>query len=96
MIERVMELELPLGDRPVAELARRRVDHLRQMVAGDPAAVLRLVAAFRSLAAVYAASEADLARVVGPVVAARIRWFLDAPFGSSVDSEAREALSEAA
>jgi hypothetical protein len=79
MIGRMMELELPLGDEPSGELAGRRMEHLSQLVSGDTGTLIRLTRAFPSLAAVYAASEAELAQAVGPVAAARMRWFLDAP-----------------
>jgi hypothetical protein len=91
-----MELELPLGDGPSGELAWRRVEHLRRIVGEDQAALLRLVAAYRTLGAVYAASEQELATVVGPIMAARMRWFLDAPLTARVDLGRVEVLSEAA
>ena len=96
MVARVTELELPLGDSPAGELARRRVEHLRRIVGEDPATLLRLVAAFPSLGTIYAASETELAQVVGPIAAARMRWFLDAPLTARVDTERREDLPEAA
>ncbi len=49
------------------------------MSGGDSGTLIRLAPTFPSLASVYAASEAELARVIGPVAAARMRWFLDAP-----------------
>jgi hypothetical protein len=55
------------------------MEHLSQLVSGDSGTLIRLARAFPSLASVYAASEAELARVIGPVAAARMRWFLDAP-----------------
>ncbi len=78
-----MELELPLGDGPTGELAGRRLDHLVEVVGDDPDTVARLAAAFRTLGGIYAASEAELAEVVGPIAAARLRWFLDAPLAGS-------------
>ena len=96
MVARVTELELPLGDGPAGELARGRVEHLRRIVGEDPAVLLRLLAAFPSLGTIYSASESELAQVVGPIAAARMRWFLDAPLGTRVDAEQREALSAAA
>jgi hypothetical protein len=96
MIARAMELELPLGDGPSGELAWRRVEHLRRIVGEDRAALLRLAAAFRSLGAIYAASESELASVVGPIVAARMRWFLDAPLATGLDLGRGDALSQAA
>lgn len=91
-----MELELPLGDGPSGELAWRRVEHLRRIVGEDQGALLRLVAAYRSLGAIYSASEQELATVVGPIVAARMRWFLDAPLTARLDLGRVEALSQAA
>ncbi len=93
-----MELELPLGDGPSGELAWRRVEHLRRMIGEDQdqGALLRLIAAYRSLGAIYAASEQELATVVGPIVAARMRWFLDAPLTARLDLGRVEALSQAA
>ena len=91
-----MELELPLGEGPSGELARRRLDHLRQLVGGDGDAVIRLTAAFSNLSAIYAASEQDLARAVGPVVAARMRWFLEAPLATGLAPEHLRAIARAA
>ena len=76
---RNLELLLPLDDGAAGVLARQRVDHLRAVSGVDDAALVRLGRSFPSLATIYAASEADLAAAVGPVAAARIRWFLDAP-----------------
>lgn len=90
----VIEMELPLGDRPEGELARRRIDHLRRMLGDDRAALLRLVTSFPNLRAIYAASDAELARVLGPIAAARVRWFLDAPLAGSVEPLARDARGE--
>ncbi len=44
-----------------------------------PLALLRLTRTYPSLSAVYAAPEAGLARLIGDVAAAKLRWFLDAP-----------------
>jgi ERCC4-type nuclease len=79
MRTRPYELQLPLDDGAAGALARQRVDHLGGVNGVDPATLARLARAFPSLAAIYTAPEAELARVVGPVSAARIRWFLDAP-----------------
>ena len=83
MIPRAIELDLPLGDPPGAhpDAADRgeRVEHLRAIPGIDAAVAERLARLFPSLAAVYAASEERLREAVGPVAAARIRWFLDAP-----------------
>lgn len=94
--DRTFELELPLGDGPTGELASRRVGHLRQIVGDDDDALIRLAAAFSSLAAIYAAPEEELARVVGAVTAARIRWFLDAPLATSLAPRHLRALARAA
>ena len=91
-----MELELPLGEGPSGDLARRRLDHLRQIVGGDGEAVIRLASAFSNLSAIYAASERELARVVGPVAAARMRWFLEAPLATGLAAEHVRAIARAA
>ena len=76
---------LPLGDDTAAgDLTSRRWQHLLTVAGIDSRAAQRLARAFPSLAAVYSASEAQLVRVVGPVVASRIRWFLDAPLDSGI------------
>lgn len=75
----VRELELPLGEREVSDLARRRLRHLAQVIGVDPHGLLRLTRAYPSLAAVYSAPEAELARHIGRTNAAQMRWFLDAP-----------------
>jgi ERCC4-type nuclease len=93
---RVVELELPLGDGPASELALRRFDHLRQVSGVDGSVLLRLSRAFPSLAAIYTASETELARVVGPVPAARIRWFLDAPLATNIDPVPPPVVARAA
>lgn len=90
------ELELPLGDGTTGELAGRRLDHLVQVVGDDPATVARLAAAFATLGGIYAASEAELAEVVGPITAARMRWFLDAPLAGSRYRRSRQGLQRAA
>ncbi len=56
-----------------------RRGHLRELPGIAEATATRLVGAFRTLGAVYAASGERLREVVGSVAAARIRWFLDAP-----------------
>jgi hypothetical protein len=91
-----IELELPLGDGPTGELASRRLGHVRQIVGDDGDALVRLAAAFPNLAAMYAASKEELSRVVGPIAAARIRWFLDAPLATSLAPRHLRALAEAA
>jgi ERCC4-type nuclease len=80
-----MELLLPLGDTSAPdELTTRRWHHLMTVAGIDPASAQRLARAFPSLAAVYGADEDQLDRVVGPVVASRIRWFLDAPLDTGL------------
>ena len=75
-----MELLLPLGDSSApGELNTRRWHHLMTVAGVDARSAQRLARAFPSLAAVYGADEERLVKVVGPVVASRIRWFLDAP-----------------
>jgi ERCC4-type nuclease len=79
------ELLLPLGDSTApGELTTRRWKHLMTVAGIDAASAQRLARAFPSLAAVYAAGEEQLVKVVGPVVASRIRWFLDAPLDTGV------------
>ena len=79
------ELQLPLGEAG-GKLAHRRLEHLSLVEGVDAEAVQRLTRSFRSLRAVYAAADEELARVVGPVAAARIRWFLDAPLDTALAS----------
>ena len=92
MIARPYELQLPLDDQAAGSLARRRIEHLRLLGEVEPAAMVELARAFPSLRAIYAASDDELARVVGAVGAARIRWFLDAPLDTRL---AREPADEA-
>ena len=77
-----VELDLPLGDPELDELASLRQRHLLSLPGVDHLTAARLTRAFPSLAAVYTASEERLRTLVGPVAAARIRWFLDAPLHS--------------
>ena len=77
-----VELDLPLGDPEVDALASLRQRHLLSLPGVDHLTAARLARAFPSLASVYAAPEERLAALVGPVAAARIRWFLDAPLHS--------------
>jgi ERCC4-type nuclease len=85
-----VELDLPLGDPEADHLASLRQRHLLSLPDVDHVTASRLARAFPSLAAVYAAPEERLRALVGPVAAARIRWFLDAPLHSSaVPSGAR-------
>ena len=74
-----IELDLPLGEPEDGELGLRRHRHLSALPGVDEAVAARLEGAFPTLASLYAAPEEKLSSVVGPVVAARIRWFLDAP-----------------
>ena len=95
---RPFELQLPLDDGAAGVLARRRIEHLRAAVSDlDTAAFSRLARAFPSLGAIYAAAESELAGVIGPVAAARVRWFLDAPLDTRLvtPSEARPAVRAA-
>ena len=78
------ELLLPLMDVPSGELTARRWDHLTAVAGVDARSAERLARAFPTLGAIYRASEDDLLRAVGPVVASRLRWFLDAPIQSGV------------
>ena len=79
------ELLLPLGESSAgSELTTRRWHHLMTVAGIDPASAQRLARAFPSLAAVYAADEEQLVKVVGPVVASRMRWFLDAPLDTGL------------
>ena len=78
------ELLLPLTDAPRDELTTRRWDHLLAVAGVDPGSAERLARAFPTLGAIYRASEDDLVRAVGPVVASRLRWFLDAPIDTGV------------
>lgn len=79
MVPRAIELDLPLGEPLEAVAGVDRAAHLLGIPGVDPVIGARLARAFPSLAAVYAAGEERLAAAVGPVAAARIRWFLDAP-----------------
>ena len=90
---RTIELQLPLDADEVGSLARQRVRHLAAVDGLEPAAFVRLVRSFPSLRAIYSASEAELARLVGPVAAARIRWFLDAPLDTALAREASGPIS---
>ena len=79
------ELLLPLGEASApGELTTRRWQHLMTVAGIDAPSAQRLARAFPSLAAVYAAREEQLVKVVGPVVASRIRWFLDAPLDTGL------------
>ncbi len=82
-----IEMDLPfdgLDGTPTAaddEVRTRRRGHLMEMPGIDATVAARLLAAFPTLGAIYAATEERLSEVVGSVAAARIRWFLDAPLG---------------
>ncbi|HET9051186.1 MAG TPA: hypothetical protein VFO60_05745 [Candidatus Dormibacteraeota bacterium] len=84
MIRSAIELDLPLGE-PMRESDRGddRLGHLAAIPGVDAATADRLVRTFPSLGAVYAAPEARLREAVGPVAAARLRWFLDAPLSAA-------------
>jgi ERCC4-type nuclease len=86
-LEQPYELQLPLDDGGAGELARLRIDHLRGVSGVSASMLARLARAFPTLRAIYSASEADLSRVAGPVAAARIRWFLDAPIDTRLAAE---------
>ena len=88
---RPYEPQLPLDDGTAGALARQRVEHLSAVNGVDAAILERLVRAFPSLTAIYSASEEELSRAVGPVAAARIRWFLDAPLESRLAAALRPA-----
>src|SRR6202021_4230879 len=81
---RTLELQLPLDADEAGSLPRRRVSHLAAVDGLEPAAFVKLIRSFPSLRAIYSASEPELARLVGPVAAARIRWFLDAPLDTAL------------
>jgi ERCC4-type nuclease len=85
---RTIELQLPLDADEAGSLARRRVSHLAAVDGLEPAAFVKLIRSFPSLRSIYTASEPELARLVGPVAAARIRWFLDAPLDTGLAREA--------
>jgi ERCC4-type nuclease len=80
-----IEMDLPFeaspDPHPEDEVRRSRRSHLMELPGVDEATATRLLGAFPTLGAVYAASEERLCEVVGTVAAARIRWFLDAPLG---------------
>jgi ERCC4-type nuclease len=91
-----MELLLPLGDATTpGDLTTRRWRHLLTVAGIEPAAAQRLARAFPSLAAVYAADEEQLVKVVGPVIASRMRWFLDAPLDTGLSLRAVERAEAA-
>jgi len=78
------ELQLPIDDGESGQLAQQRVDHVRAVPGVEPDALTKLGRAFPSLRAIYSAREEELARVVGPIAAARVRWFLDAPIDTAL------------
>lgn len=95
---RTIELQLPLDADEAGSLARKRMEHLAAVDGVEPAAFVKLVRSFPSLRAVYAAPEAELAKIIGAVAAARFRWFIDAPLDTALAREAtaREASVTAA
>lgn len=90
-----LDLLLPLDDGAAGVLARQRIDHLRGLGGISPGDLVRLGRAFPSLSAIYGASETKLAAVIGPVAAARIRWFLDAPLDTRLLSSRAPAPTDA-
>lgn len=96
MSDTAVELELPLGNTDAGHLATLRLQHLSQVAEMDAQSVLRLSRAFPSLGAIYGASEAELARVIGAVAAARVRWFLDAPLYTGLAASDLRRLTRAA
>jgi ERCC4-type nuclease len=93
MPTRTIELQLPLDADEAGSLARQRVRHLAAVDGLEPAAFVRLVRSFPSLRAIYTAPEAELARIIGPVAAARMRWFIDAPLDTGLAREATAATA---
>ncbi|MBV8194116.1 MAG: hypothetical protein JOY80_01165 [Candidatus Dormibacteraeota bacterium] len=91
-----VELQLPLDDGAAGLLARQRIDHLRGVAGLDQGALVRLARTFPSLAAIYGATESELAAAVGDVSAARIRWFLDAPLDTRLLAAATSPAAQAA
>ena len=85
---RTIELQLPLDADEAGSLARKRMAHLAAVDGVEPVAFVRLVRSFPSLRALYAAPEAELAKIIGPVAAARLRWFIDAPLDTALAREA--------
>ena len=88
MMPRAIELDLPLEeeappafDDSVAGVERHH--HLTTIPGIDEVLAGRLASQFPTLNAVYAASEEQLAAVIGPVAAARLRWFLEAPLSAT-------------
>ena len=81
-------LQLPLDDGGAGDLAHLRLEHLGGVNGVTRPMLTRLARAFPSLRAVYSAPEADLARVIGPIAAARVRWFLDAPIDTRLAADA--------
>ncbi len=65
-------------------MTAQRWQHLTTVAGVDARSAQRLARAFPSLAAIYRASEDDLVKAVGPVVASRLRWFLDAPLDTGL------------
>ena len=76
-----LELELPLDEPASAgsELGSLRLEQLR-VALGSASVPEMLLRHFGSLRELYAAPPERVERLVGPVLAARLAWFLDAPF----------------
>ena len=70
--------------------------HLRQIVGDDSDALIRLAAAFSPSPTSTPPPRRNWPGTVGPVVAARIRWFLDAPLATSRAPRHLRALARAA
>ena len=91
-----IELDLPLTEPEDGQLEPRRLHHLEALPGVDGLAAARLSHCFPTLAALYGAPEEKLASVVGPVAAARIRWFLDGPLRPATTIKASQRWSRAA
>ena len=78
----LLELELPLGE-PAApaetDLGEQRLEQLR-VALGSASVPDVLLRHFGTLREVYAAPPEQIERLVGAIHAARLAWFLDAPF----------------
>ncbi|GAC1338633.1 MAG: hypothetical protein NVSMB29_04710 [Candidatus Dormibacteria bacterium] len=82
MQARVSELELPLDDafaEAASDLGRQRLEQLKVALGSSDVPEV-LLHHFGTLRELYAAPTERVARLVGPVNAARLAWFLDAPF----------------
>lgn len=93
---KTIELELPLGDPEAGPVAEERIAHLVAAAGGNQDVARRLAQSFPTLAAIYTAPQRELDRVIGPVAAARLRWFLDAPLRTALVSLPRSVPRRAA